>query len=587
MKRFVLFIFLMVGLTFSLTERSKADYYTISYKCENHSEFLNSKEITYDKLKFRAFFPYIISSLNLYGRLEGRKLEKTGPFEYKDEWGHYFNKPLLLLKPEPIPGSKDFEIKDDDRCPSSELRYLRSIFSDKDNLHISLLVIDKKIEAKGPGKKLFDAILGIVIKASTNGILDINQDIINFIQVSKDEINLLGHAIGDIYNPKNSIPKRNLKTVPLDPDLGSYTIDDGTLFDIPLTITKIDTMSDVSSVRKDQGTIFENVKEYMHIDAHTVLKKFFDAKLSPKLFQKPWTEFKEKSNSDLLANRCGSLRERIESDLSVLTRSDRTIALSEFVNEMGLENPHLKKFCMGNKWYSAAKASDFRKSFDLELKSSKDNPFSSTSAAATPKPTPGKDRNSLKEVWLEKKNVQTRLNWIIESLKLATSAGDGAVNNIANAAKRYAAAPIKFRDTTGAFRDNVFETEVAIADLMYIVSSASKKKGQKIDVLGCYLNYRQLNEVKITDEDWHWQIFGKWENKELNEADYFLVRVKFENTKRSADKGANFSSISFLNISETSLFNITNKHKKSGVSLKKTTCGSSKHPIGSVYAQLY
>lgn len=587
MARFCLVLCFVTITILSLTNFSKAEYFAVRFRCDGHNEFIKSKVITSDTFRINRYYPYVVSSLNMYGRLEGRDQKKVGPFDYNEEWGHYFNKPLILIKLIPENNSDDFEFFRDDKCPSSEQRYLRSIFSEKDDLHLSLLVMDKKFKGDGPGKAIFGALLGIAIKASTAGIIDINQEIIDFIKLSEEDLNLLGHSIGEIYSPKNNLPKRQLKTVELNADLGNYVIDDGTLFNVPLNILKIETMSDVSAVFSDKGTLFENLKEYMHLDSQEILQKFSDAKLSSDLFKQSWEKLKNENNAKKLSNQCEVLRERIESDLSVLTRADRGIALVEFVNQQGLENPHLKKFCMGDKWYKATVGTDFQKSFEVALNNSNNNPFASATDQQAPKLATDTDTKSLRKVWLEKNNVQSRLDWIIKAFKSASSAGDGAVNDIANSAGRYASAPIKLRDTTGALRDDVFGKEITIEDLIYLVSSASRKKGQKIQVLGCYLNYRELNDAEITDQDWHWQLFGKWESAELKESDYFLIRIKFNNSKRSSDKGADISSLTFLNISESSLYEIANKHKNRGVSLKKTTCGTSGHPIGNVYAQLY
>lgn len=586
MLRAILYLGAVVILSSNLVSAAKANYYSIKFQCKDHKEFMESKSVVDGRFRWDRFYPYVMSSLNIYGDLRGREKSKVGPFDYSEEWGHYFNRHLILIKPNPIENSPKYEYFSDDKCPSRELDYLRSIFSERDNLHMSLLVIEKSIKGDGPGRAIFGALLGVAIKASTAGIIDINHEIIEFIELAEGEINILGHSIEEIYNPNNNLRKRNLKTIPLSADLERYTIDDGTLFDIPLNVQKIHSMEDVSSLFPDRGTLFENVKFYMHLDVEPLLQDFFNKKLSKDLFDGSWETFKNDDKRKQLADQCESLRERIEIELSLLTKSDQAIALAEFVNAQGLENPHLKSFCLGDRWLKAAKESDFGEELATEVSNSNENPFAN-SVSPGGSGAAGSTNTDLRKVWLEEENVQSRLSWIIRALKIASSGGDGAVNDIANSATRYASEPVELRDTTGSLRDTVLGTEVPLDDLMYLVSGAAKERGQQIQVLGCYLNYRQLNDGEIADEDWHWQLFGKWGREELQESDYFLVRVKFDNSKRSADGGADFAGLAFLNISESSLYDIAGVHKERGVPLKETTCGKSNHPIGSVYAQLY
>ncbi|MCP4407718.1 MAG: hypothetical protein GY807_08145 [Gammaproteobacteria bacterium] len=583
--RICLFLLIIISSAGFTANTASAKYFTIEFVCENHNRFLQTKEIKIGRGGFNKFYPYVVASLNLYGRLEGRDQTEVGAFKYNEQWGHYRNRPLFMLKPESVEGSRNFQLNLDDKCPTGNKRkYIRSIFSEKDDLYLSLLVVDKPIKGSGPGRAVIAALVGIAIKAGTTGLIDINQDITDFIDLAETDFDALGHSIADLYDPQNGIAKSTLKTVPLEVDLGVFSIDDGTVFQVPFTIIEIESMANVQGVFSDKGSVLENVKTYLHIDAKNVLQTFFSTKLSADLFNKEWKEFKKESVAADLKKQCEVFRERVQLDLSVLTDADRTIAFAEFLNQQGLENPHLKKYCMGDNWFNATEGTQFQELLQTSLNASSENPFS----AILPDPTqPSVTGSSLSKIWLERENVESRLNWLIRAFKQASSAGDGVVNNLANNASQYASSPVKLRDTTGSLRDDIFASKVALDDLVYLVSSAARKKKKTIEVLGCFLNYRQLNDAEITEDDWHWQYFGKWKGEETAESDFFLLRVKFDNKKRGARGGAEFSEITFLNISESSLYDLTNVHKERGTPFKKTTCGSSKYPVGKTYAELY
>lgn len=585
------YLCMIIALLFCvLSNAVEAGYYGIKFNCDNYQQFLASKKLRKKNAWSDLYLPYVIASLNLYGNLGGRERKDGEIFKYTEKRGHYRNLPILLKKPKEENGSS-FILETEDNCTDTLQPYINAIFSESDTLHLALVVSDKEIKVDGPGRLVIKGLLDLAISAAAGGLINMNEDLSKFLTGSGGAIIDIGYSIDDLYDPNNKIPTSVLKTINLNPLVTNGVIDNGSSLKIEYQLANIDSMEDVSSILINRGNIFDNIKSYMFIDVKSSLDKFYSSNLNPKLFgDTSWESYKDKKQQDQLYQQCQTLRDNISDNYGFLTNGDRTVILLSFLNQSGLVNPHLKKFCVGETWLSFAQSSKTYQLLKAALDVSPNNPFDQQDDTKSG-PGTGSSSKSSSDLplayWLDKTHTGKRLEWLLKIVKSASDATESTVAKIANEATSYADQTVKFRDSTGILWETVFAQQLPMDDIIHLIQHTSSKNQNKIDILGCYLNFRQSSNEIYSDKDWHWQFLGHWKNEKIRPQDFFLMRVKFNNQTFSKDKGPNINELSFLPMSDFDMSKILNGHRDAKQKLKESTCGDSKYPIGMIYTELF